>query len=93
MTERGEGLPRAPRVYTLSEQAQLLRRWRYACDEMPASAIVGGEPVRAGLKLWARPSAAAEAWSVQHTFRNLAVALSVAGVPERLPRNAAAPPR
>jgi len=93
MTARGEGLPTAPRVYTLSEQAQLLRRWRYATTEMPQSDDALAESVRQGLALWQRPDASAPAWSVQHAFRNLAVALRAAGVPETLPVNAAAPGR
>jgi hypothetical protein len=88
MTARGEGLPRAPRVYTLEDQAQLLRRWRYATSgEMGLP-----ENVRAGLALWQRPDASSEPWMIQHTFRNLAAALIHADVPEALPRNAAAPP-
>lgn len=87
MTERGAGLPRAPRVYSLSEQAQLRRRLRYALQEQPELS----DATRASLALWAPPGGDDPQY-VQHWFRVLAQALSAAGVPEHLPTNAAAPP-
>ncbi len=81
MTERGEGLARAPKVYSLGEQGQLRRRRLYALHEMP------------GLSPAAR--VALEGWSaeVAHPYRRLAALLAVAGVPVALPRNAASPAR
>lgn len=89
MTERGEGLTRAPRRYTLGEQAQLMRRREYALTEWPSL----DESGRSALTTWRRPHAAMTNEDAQHTFRVLASVLVLLGVPEALPRNAASPAR
>ncbi len=88
MVERGEGLARAPRILTPSDQAQLLRRRRYGINEqgLPAGHIDA-------LLRWQRPRASARRPDIQHDFRVLASLLTLLGVPEHLPTNAAAPPR
>jgi hypothetical protein len=91
MTERGGGLPRRERPVTLGERAQILRRCRYALNTAefyPAVTAALHDAADGEGSGWPRIRDSTPAGLVR-----LARALAWLGVPESLPRNAAAPPR